>query len=82
MQGLGPYNTSIKKVEKEAKDLAKNVNDLCGIYAFLFLLLIKQIFWSYWSSLVKNLFIVLRWLYTFLFIFLLKNKDCNVITLW
>ncbi|XP_050258596.1 26S proteasome regulatory subunit 7-like [Quercus robur] len=29
--GLGPYNTSIKKVEKEAKDLAKNVNDLCGI---------------------------------------------------
>lgn len=44
MQGLGPYNTSIKKVEKEAKDLAKNVNDLCGIYAFLFLLLIKQIF--------------------------------------
>lgn len=44
MQGLGPYNTSIKKVEKEAKDLAKNVNDLCGIYASLFLLLIKQIF--------------------------------------
>ncbi|KAM3702312.1 hypothetical protein ACJW31_04G016600 [Castanea mollissima] len=29
--GLGPYNTRIKKVEKEAKDLAKNVNDLCGI---------------------------------------------------
>ncbi|KAK7859752.1 26s proteasome regulatory subunit 7 [Quercus suber] len=29
--GLGPYNTSIKKVEKEVKDLARNVNDLCGI---------------------------------------------------
>lgn len=30
MQGLGPYSTSIKKVEKEIKDMAKKVNDLCG----------------------------------------------------
>ncbi|KAK7275482.1 hypothetical protein RIF29_16601 [Crotalaria pallida] len=29
--GLGPYSTSIKKVEKEIKDMAKKVNDLCGI---------------------------------------------------
>ncbi|KAH9665497.1 26S proteasome regulatory subunit 7A [Citrus sinensis] len=31
MQGLGPYSTSIKKAEKEIKDMAKKVNDLCGI---------------------------------------------------
>lgn len=31
MQGLGPYSTSIKKVEKEIKDMAKKVNDLCGM---------------------------------------------------
>lgn len=30
-QGLGPYSTSIKKVEKEIKDMAKKVNDLCGM---------------------------------------------------
>ncbi|KAG6525361.1 hypothetical protein ZIOFF_015317 [Zingiber officinale] len=29
--GLGPYSTNIKKVEKEIKELAKKVNDLCGI---------------------------------------------------
>ncbi|CAI7802002.1 unnamed protein product [Closterium sp. NIES-53] len=29
--GLGPYSTSIKKVEKDIKDMAKKVNDLCGI---------------------------------------------------
>ncbi|GFZ11642.1 regulatory particle triple-A 1A [Actinidia rufa] len=29
--GLGPYSTSIKKVEKEIKNMAKKVNDLCGI---------------------------------------------------
>ncbi|XP_052476589.1 uncharacterized protein LOC105798568 isoform X2 [Gossypium raimondii] len=29
-QGLGPYSTSIKKVEKEIKEMAKKVNDLCG----------------------------------------------------
>ncbi|KAM7253606.1 hypothetical protein ACFE04_021760 [Oxalis oulophora] len=29
--GLGPYSTSIKKAEKEIKDMAKKVNDLCGI---------------------------------------------------
>nr|KJB34164.1 hypothetical protein B456_006G051200 [Gossypium raimondii] len=28
--GLGPYSTSIKKVEKEIKEMAKKVNDLCG----------------------------------------------------
>lgn len=32
MQGLGPYSTHIKKAEKEVKDLAKKVNDLCGMY--------------------------------------------------
>ncbi|TYI92435.1 hypothetical protein E1A91_D02G070700v1 [Gossypium mustelinum] len=26
----GPYSTSIKKVEKEIKEMAKKVNDLCG----------------------------------------------------
>lgn len=31
MQGLGPYSTSIKKAEKEIKDMAKKVNDLCGM---------------------------------------------------
>ncbi|RWW27375.1 hypothetical protein GW17_00008196 [Ensete ventricosum] len=30
--GLGPYSTSIKKVEKEIKELAKKVNDLCGMF--------------------------------------------------
>lgn len=29
--GLGPYSTSIKKVEKEIKEMAKKINDLCGI---------------------------------------------------
>ncbi|WZZ65415.1 hypothetical protein YC2023_076785 [Brassica napus] len=29
--GLGPYSAPIKKVEKEIKDLAKRINDLCGI---------------------------------------------------
>lgn len=33
MQGLGPYSTSIKKVEKEIKDMAKKVNDLCGMFS-------------------------------------------------
>ncbi|KAL0319504.1 UNVERIFIED_CONTAM: 26S proteasome regulatory subunitA [Sesamum angustifolium] len=27
--GLGPYSTSIKKVEKEIKEMAKKINDLC-----------------------------------------------------
>lgn len=31
-QGLGPYSTSIKKAEKEIKELAKKVNDLCGMF--------------------------------------------------
>ncbi|XP_066351769.1 26S proteasome regulatory subunit 7A-like [Miscanthus floridulus] len=31
LQGLGPYLTSIKKVEKEIKEMAKKINDLCGI---------------------------------------------------
>uniref|UniRef100_A0A3Q7GVY6 AAA+ ATPase domain-containing protein n=1 Tax=Solanum lycopersicum TaxID=4081 RepID=A0A3Q7GVY6_SOLLC len=30
-EGLGPYSTSIKKAEKEIKDMAKKINDLCGI---------------------------------------------------
>ncbi|KAG1327798.1 26S proteasome regulatory subunit 7 [Cocos nucifera] len=29
--GLGPYSAGIKKVEKEIKEMAKKVNDLCGI---------------------------------------------------
>ncbi|KAF2592313.1 hypothetical protein F2Q70_00043436 [Brassica cretica] len=29
--GLGPYSAPIKKVEKEIKELAKRINDLCGI---------------------------------------------------
>lgn len=29
-QGLGPYSASIKKVEKEIKEMAKKINDLCG----------------------------------------------------
>jgi 26S proteasome regulatory subunit T1 len=29
--GLGPYSSSIKKVEKDIKVMAKKVNDLCGI---------------------------------------------------
>ena len=35
MQGLGPYSTLIKKAEKEIKDMAKKVNDLCGEYSSL-----------------------------------------------
>lgn len=31
LQGLGPYSAPIKKVEKEIKDLAKKINDLCGM---------------------------------------------------
>ncbi|RWW03618.1 hypothetical protein BHE74_00029246, partial [Ensete ventricosum] len=30
--GLGPYSVSIKKTEKEIKELAKRVNDLCGMF--------------------------------------------------
>lgn len=37
MQGLGPYSTSIKKAEKEIKDMAKKVNDLCGMKIFTWL---------------------------------------------
>jgi hypothetical protein len=29
-QGLGPYSTLIKKTEKDIKEMAKKVNDLCG----------------------------------------------------
>lgn len=29
--GLGPYSSRIKKVEKDLKDIAKKVNDVCGI---------------------------------------------------
>ncbi|RVX16954.1 26S proteasome regulatory subunit 7B [Vitis vinifera] len=29
--GLGPYSAPIKKTEKEIKEMAKKVNDLCGI---------------------------------------------------
>lgn len=57
MQGLGPYSSSIKKVEKEIKDLAKKVNDLCGIYASLFLFFIKQIIEVIGHNLLKYLFI-------------------------
>lgn len=32
IQGLGPYSTLIKKAEKEIKEMAKKVNDLCGTY--------------------------------------------------
>ena len=35
LQGLGPYSNSIKKVEKEIKEMAKKVNDLCGMHSFL-----------------------------------------------
>jgi hypothetical protein len=34
VQGLGPYSTSIKKVEKEIKEMAKKINDLCGELEF------------------------------------------------
>jgi hypothetical protein len=57
MQGLGPYSSSIKKVEKEIKGLAKKVNDLCGIYASLFLFFIKQIIEVIGHNLLKYLFI-------------------------
>ena len=29
--GLGPYSNSIKALEKDLTDVAKKVNDLCGI---------------------------------------------------
>uniref|UniRef100_A0A0V0H3C5 Putative 26S protease regulatory subunit 7-like n=1 Tax=Solanum chacoense TaxID=4108 RepID=A0A0V0H3C5_SOLCH len=29
--GLGPYSSGIKKAEKEIKEMAKRINDLCGI---------------------------------------------------
>ncbi|KAD4584918.1 hypothetical protein E3N88_22519 [Mikania micrantha] len=29
--GLGPYSNSIKKAEKDVKEMAKRINDLCGI---------------------------------------------------
>ncbi|PPE02768.1 hypothetical protein GOBAR_DD00183 [Gossypium barbadense] len=31
VSGLGPYSMSVKKVEKEIKEMEKKVNDLCGI---------------------------------------------------
>jgi 26S proteasome regulatory subunit T1 len=30
LQGLVSYSTSIKKVEKEIKEMAKKISDLCG----------------------------------------------------
>ena len=35
MQGLGPYSAPIKKTEKEIKEMAKKVNDLCGMFLIL-----------------------------------------------
>jgi hypothetical protein len=35
-QGLGPYSTLIKKTEKDIKEMAKKVNDLCGKFLLLF----------------------------------------------
>lgn len=32
VQGLGPYSAPIKKTEKEIKEMAKKVNDLCGMF--------------------------------------------------
>lgn len=46
-QGLGPYSTSIKKAEKEIKEMAKKINDLCGLLlipAFVSRLLLIVIF--------------------------------------
>lgn len=31
VQGLGPYANLIKKTEKDIKEMAKKVNDLCGM---------------------------------------------------
>lgn len=31
LQGLGPYANLIKKTEKDIKEMAKKVNDLCGM---------------------------------------------------
>uniref|UniRef100_A0A6V7P4C8 1-(5-phosphoribosyl)-5-[(5-phosphoribosylamino)methylideneamino]imidazole-4-carboxamideisomerase n=1 Tax=Ananas comosus var. bracteatus TaxID=296719 RepID=A0A6V7P4C8_ANACO len=31
LMGLGPYSESIKKAEKEIKEMVKKINDLCGI---------------------------------------------------
>ncbi|GJN19900.1 hypothetical protein PR202_gb07215 [Eleusine coracana subsp. coracana] len=28
--GIGPYSTSVKKVEKKIQEISKNINDLCG----------------------------------------------------
>ncbi|KAL7611602.1 26S proteasome regulatory subunit 7 homolog A-like [Lactuca sativa] len=33
--GLGPYSTSIKKNEKDVKEMAKRINDLCGKLIFV-----------------------------------------------
>lgn len=33
-QGLGPYSNSIKKAEKEIKEMAKKINDLCGMQIY------------------------------------------------
>lgn len=35
MQGLGPYANLIKKTEKDIKEMAKKVNDLCGMLIYL-----------------------------------------------
>lgn len=50
MQGLGPYSASIKKAEKEIKEMAKKVNDLCGMclshrYYFTVSILLKGLTW-------------------------------------
>lgn len=34
LQGLGPYANLIKKTEKDIKEMAKKVNDLCGMLSF------------------------------------------------
>lgn len=42
MQGLGPYSNSIKEREKQIKEKAKGINELCG--AFLIPTLISPMF--------------------------------------
>ncbi|OAY78838.1 26S protease regulatory subunit 7 [Ananas comosus] len=32
--GLGPYSESIKKAEKEIKEMVKKINDLCGVLCY------------------------------------------------
>ncbi|KAL7595166.1 hypothetical protein Lser_V15G30429 [Lactuca serriola] len=57
--GLGPYSTSIKKAEKDVKEMAKRINDLCDdsmddIGEIPILLEWNHVFQFYWNGIMNS----------------------------